>query len=221
MEILTNPSDVLPRLWAAPYSAIDTETTNNYDDRSVIGTSRLFCGSVAWREGSDVRCAVFFPDQLGAYKEWLESPKAKKVGHNLWHYDSHVFANEGITLRGQHFDTLTGARLLDTNRDNGLKAWGKRLGFSMTSFKDLTARPGHSRIVRSYKRDAVRNGITYTAGAEYQTVNFNTTEKVPLDELWELYPQRREKILEYAAEDAVVHLVLYEHLVEELKLWTV
>ncbi|UUZ50561.1 hypothetical protein LP420_12630 [Massilia sp. B-10] len=42
---------------------------------------------------------------LEKMRAWLEDPAKPKVGQNL-KYDSHIFANHGVTLRGIVHDTL-------------------------------------------------------------------------------------------------------------------
>lgn len=73
----------------------------------------------------------------------IEDPGLRKIGHNL-KFDKHIFANEGIEMKGLWFDTMISAYLLNTeNRSLGLKSLAfNKLGIEMSAFEDLfTSKP--------------------------------------------------------------------------------
>jgi hypothetical protein len=72
---------------------------------------------------------------MQVFKAWLENPKFKKVFHN-WSFDSHMFANHGVLVKGFNGDTLHMGRLWDSSRSmaggyklsslcHDLLGWGK------------------------------------------------------------------------------------------------
>ena len=52
---------------------------------------------------------------MQVFKGWLENAKFKKVFHN-WSFDSHMFANHGVVVKGFAGDTMHMARLWDSSR---------------------------------------------------------------------------------------------------------
>jgi DNA polymerase-1 len=106
------------RIAAAPLVALDTETTSlSYRRAELVGISL----AVTAGEAAYIPLAHRYPgapDQLNRaavlerLKPWLESA-APKVGHHL-KYDAHIFANEGITLRGIQHDTMLESYVLSS-----------------------------------------------------------------------------------------------------------
>lgn len=91
------------------------------------------------------------PDQLGRefvlakLKPWLESAQHAKVGQNL-KYDSHVFANHGITLRGIAHDTLLASYVLEAHQRHDMDTLARRhLNQTTISFEDVCGK-GASQI---------------------------------------------------------------------------
>jgi hypothetical protein len=194
---------------------IDTETVGcDPSKESPVGTARLWCTTLAWRSATG-RSTAFVPRRF-TYRlaGWLESPGAKKVGTNIYGYESHVFRNMGIELRGIHGDTVDMSRLIDPREmidehgGHGLKPWGKRMGFDVVEYKQLFRRRKPGRLAY-YKRDSVtvKDGVTvhHVANAEHQIL-LKQWETMPIDEAWKLYPQRREQIIKYAVQDAEMSL---------------
>jgi len=108
----------LERIAAAPLVALDTETTSlAYMRAELVGISL----AVTAGEAAYIPLAHRYPgapDQLNRdavlarLKPWLEST-APKVGHHL-KYDSHIFANHGIELRGVTHDTMLESYVLNS-----------------------------------------------------------------------------------------------------------
>ncbi|HYD33188.1 MAG TPA: 5'-3' exonuclease H3TH domain-containing protein, partial [Methylophilaceae bacterium] len=66
-----------------------------------------------------------FEATLERLKPLLEDPAIKKVGQNL-KYDKHVFANEGIDLRGIEHDTLLQSYVLESHRSHNMDDLARR-----------------------------------------------------------------------------------------------
>jgi len=133
----------LERLRAAPLAAIDTETTS-LDPMA----ARLVGISVAVEAGHAAYIPVGHrapgtPAQLDRawvldqLRPWLEDADAPKLLHHA-KYDAHVFANEGLTLRGVRHDTMLQAYVLQSHRRVNLQdlciQW---LGVTGTTYEDL------------------------------------------------------------------------------------
>jgi DNA polymerase-1 len=108
----------LQRIAAAPLVALDTETTSlAYMRAELVGISL----AVTAGEAAYIPLAHRYPgapDQLNReavlarLKPWLEST-APKLGHHL-KYDTHIFANHGIELRGVAHDTMLESYVLNS-----------------------------------------------------------------------------------------------------------
>jgi DNA polymerase-1 len=133
----------LARLRAAPLAALDTETTS-LDPMA----ARLVGLSFAIEPGRAAYVPVGHrgpgtPEQLDRalvlerLRPWLEDPAAPKLLHHA-KYDAHVFANEGVGLRGVRHDTMLQAYVLQSHRRVNLQElciqW---LGLTGTTYEDL------------------------------------------------------------------------------------
>ncbi len=123
--------------------ALDTET-----DSLVEMQARLVGISLAVRAGQ----ACYIPlahrhpggveqlpkgEVLARLKPWLENADAAKVLHNA-KYDTHVFANEGVALRGVAHDTMLQAYVLESHRGVGMEDLAHRwLGRKGVSFEEI------------------------------------------------------------------------------------
>jgi DNA polymerase-1 len=91
--------------------AIDTETNSlSWSNAVWVGMSVALQEHQAYyipiaHQVMDERSICSREDVISLLKPWLESPNHFKVGQNL-KFDLHIFANEGITLRGIADDTL-------------------------------------------------------------------------------------------------------------------
>jgi DNA polymerase-1 len=134
------------RIAAAPLVALDTKTTNlSYRRAELVGISL----AVATGEAAYIPLAHRYPgapDQLSRdavlarLKPWLESA-APKVGHQL-KYDAHIFANDGITLRGIEHDTMLESYVLNstaTRHDMGSVA-ALYLGLTTLKYEDVVGK---------------------------------------------------------------------------------
>ena len=89
------------------------------------------------------------PDQLDVelvlarLKPWLENPNAAKLGQNI-KYDTHVFANAGITIRGYTHDTMLQSYVLEAHKPHSLESLASRhLGRSGLSYEDVCGKGAH------------------------------------------------------------------------------
>jgi len=217
---------------------VDTETIGvDPTSESPVGRGRIFCWSLAFIDpelgkhetGVPLAQRVFLPGwTLERLTPWLESD-LPKVGHGIFEFDKHLFANQGIQLGGILADTVHMSRLLqaDKNKPNGLKhLMSTFLGYELGAFKELFSRPTalppdkkQSQQVegkQSYKKIDGYRVPTYTAPGDCW-VRFNDSpSQIPLDELWEYYPKLRNTLVDYASLDAKATLELYFYLKAKL-----
>ena len=76
-------------------------------------------------------------------KPWLEDATQRKLGQNV-KYDTHVFANAGIDVRGYVHDTMLESYVLEAHRLHSLESLAMRhLGRSGLSYEDLCGKGAH------------------------------------------------------------------------------
>ncbi|RQO57384.1 DNA polymerase I [Paucibacter sp. KBW04] len=133
----------LAKLQAAPLVALDTETDSLEPMLArIVGISfSIKAGEAAYiplrHEGPDAPQQLPLDEVLAKLKPWLEDANAPKLGQNL-KYDTHVFANHGIALRGVQHDTMLQSYVLEAHKTHGLGALGERyLGRAGVSYEDL------------------------------------------------------------------------------------
>jgi len=102
------------------------EGTSSRQKGALASKSKRLWVDTAGEEGEAV---------MQVFKAWLEDPKFKKVFHN-WSFDSHMFANHGVIVKGFAGDTMHMGRLWDSSRSmaggyklsslcHDLLGWGK------------------------------------------------------------------------------------------------
>ncbi len=115
----------LEKIDAASLTAVDTETTSLEPmHASLVGISLCVeAGSAAY-----IPLAHNYPgapDQLARervleiLRPWLENPAKPKLGQHL-KYDSHIFANHGVSLQGIVHDTLLQSYVLESHRNHDM-----------------------------------------------------------------------------------------------------
>ncbi len=144
-------ADWLARVQQAALTSIDTETTSlDSMTAQLVGIS-LCCVAghaayipVAHRyPGAPPQLSREFV--LNYLKPWLEDPDRLKVGQNL-KYDTHVFANHGVSLRGIAHDTLLESYVLESHRSHDMDSLAMRhLGRKTISFEEVCGK-GASQI---------------------------------------------------------------------------
>ena len=133
----------LARLRGAPLAAIDTETDSLDPMRArIVGISF----ALQAREAAYIPLAHNYadaPDQLpledvlARLKPWLEDEACGKMGQNI-KYDSHVFENHGIAVRGWRHDTLLQSYVLEAHKPHSLESLADRhLGRKGLSYEDI------------------------------------------------------------------------------------
>ena len=139
----------IAKIDAAPLTAIDTETDSLDAMRAqIVGISL----STAAGEAAYIPLRHTYPgapDQLpvdqvlALLKPWLEDAGAAKLGQNI-KYDTHVFANAGITVQGYVHDTMLQSYVLEAHKPHSLESLALRhLGRSGLSFEDLCGKGVH------------------------------------------------------------------------------
>ena len=133
----------LLKLTAADLVAVDTETDSLEPLLAkIVGISfSVMAGEAAYiplrHNGPDAPEQLPLDEVLAKLKPWLEDESKKKLGQNL-KYDTHVFANHGIALRGVAHDTMLQSYVLEAHKTHGLGALGERyLGRAGVSYEDL------------------------------------------------------------------------------------
>lgn len=168
----------IARLQAAPLVAIDTETDSLDPMRArIIGISF----AVQPLEAAYVPVGHDYPgapDQLpldevlARLRPWLEDAGTRKVGQNI-KYDSHVFANHGVTVRGYAHDTMLESYVLEAHKPHGLASLADRhLGRSGINYEDLCGK-GAGQIPFSHV--AVDQASTYSGEDSEMTLQVHQT----------------------------------------------
>lgn len=137
----------LAKIQAAELTALDTETTSlNYMQAELVGIS--LATEIA--EAAYIPVAHRYagaPEQLdrdwvlSKLKPWLESPQHKKVGHHL-KYDTHVFKNHGVELRGIAFDSMLESYVFNSTatRHDMNSVAAKYLGIHPSKYEDVAGK---------------------------------------------------------------------------------
>ncbi len=179
----------LDRISNAPLVSVDTETTG-LDPM----TARLVGISLSVEPDHAAYVPVGHnyagaPEQLAldrvlaVLKDWMQSPKHRKVGQNL-KYDKHVFANHGVLLSGIEHDTLLQSYVLESHQSHDMDSLAARhLGVMTISYDEVTGK-GASRI--PFEQVAVERATEYSGEDADVTLQLHRT----------LYPQieRDEKL---------------------------
>ncbi len=133
----------LTAIGAAELTAVDTETTSLEPmTAQMVGISL----SVEPGKGAYIPVAHRYagvPEQLplalvlDKMRGWLEDPAKPKVGQNL-KFDSHIFANHGVALRGIAHDTLLQSYVFESHKPHDMDAMAKRhLGYTTIPFAEV------------------------------------------------------------------------------------
>ena len=133
----------LDKIQHAELTSLDTETTSlDPMTAQLVGIS-LCCeaGHAAY-----IPVAHRYPDApahlsrelvLAQLTPWLEDQSKPKVGQNL-KYDSHIFANHGVTLRGIAHDTMLESYVFESHKSHDMDSLALRhLNRKTISFEDV------------------------------------------------------------------------------------
>jgi len=139
----------LAKIDQAPITAIDTETDSLDGMRAqIVGISlSTKVGEAAYIPLRHSYAGA--PDQLAAdhvldrLRPWLEDAGKPKLGQNI-KYDTHVFANAGIEVRGYAHDTMLQSYVLEAHKAHSLESLAERhLGRKGLSYEDLCGKGAH------------------------------------------------------------------------------
>jgi DNA polymerase-1 len=128
---------------AAPLTAVDTETTSLEPmTAQMVGISLsvepgVACYIPVAHSYQGVPQQLERDHVLARMKPWLEDATRLKVGQNL-KYDSHIFANHGVSLRGIHHDTLLESYVFESHRPHDMDSLALRhLNHTTIPFVDV------------------------------------------------------------------------------------
>ncbi len=156
----------LQRIDAAELTAVDTETTSLDPLRAeLVGISLATeAGRAAYIPVGHAYAGA--PEQLSRatvlakLKPWLESAQHAKLGQHI-KYDSHVFANCGITLQGIAHDTLLESYVLESHQRHDMDSQAQRILSIKTITYDEMTGTGAKRI--GFEQVAVERAAEYAA----------------------------------------------------------
>ena len=141
----------LQKIDAATLTSIDTETTSLIPMQAQLVGISLCCepGVAAYipvaHHYQDAPQQLSREYVLGKMKAWLEDASKAKVGQNL-KYDSHIFENHGVHLRGIVHDTLLESYVFESHRSHDMDSLALRhLNRKTISFQDVCGK-GASQI---------------------------------------------------------------------------
>jgi DNA polymerase-1 len=116
---------------AAPLTSLDTETTSLDPMQAQMVGMSLCCeaGVAAYiplaHRYQDAPAQLGREQVLERMRPWLENPDKPKLGQNM-KYDSHIFANHGIRLRGVAHDTLLESYVFESHRSHDMDSLALR-----------------------------------------------------------------------------------------------
>ena len=133
----------LDKISNATLTAVDTETTSLEPMTAQLVGISLCCeaGIAAYipvaHAYADVPPQLSREFVLGKLKPWLEDTNKPKVGQNL-KYDSHIFANQGVHLRGIVHDTLLQSYVFESHKSHDMDSLAMRhLAHKTISFEEV------------------------------------------------------------------------------------
>jgi len=141
----------IEKINAATLTAVDTETTSLVPMQAQLVGISLCCeaGHAAYipvaHNYQDMPAQLPRELVLAKLKPWLEDDSKPKLGQNL-KYDSHIFANQGVQLRGIVHDTLLESYVFESHRTHDMDSLALRhLNRSTISYTDVCGK-GASQI---------------------------------------------------------------------------
>ncbi len=139
----------LAQIDAAPLTALDTETDSlDGMQARIVGISlSTQVGESAYiplgHVGPDAPTQLPLDEVLARLKPWLEDVSKPKLGQNI-KYDTHVFANHGISVRGYVHDTMLQSYVVEAHKPHSLESLAQRhLGRKGLSYEDVAGKGAH------------------------------------------------------------------------------
>jgi len=200
--------------------AIDCETVGiDPSKQSPVYNGRMVCFSLAWDSDNGIHTAVVDVGNLPTFAKWLKS--VALVGHNIFGFDRHIFANHSVLLGNITHDTMLMSRLARNSNfmRHGLKPLAlEYLGLEMDDFKKTFSRPLLGPVLtRAKVSHSKRKGIPTTLGTSWQVIP-KKTELIPLDEVFaDPDHPKYNTLIHYAALDAYATLLLLPVMADLLK----
>ncbi len=156
----------LDKIRAAALTAVDTETTSLDPFKArLVGISL----AVTPGEAAYIPVGHQYPgagDQLACdhvlakLKPWLEDAHAPKLGQHI-KYDTHVFANHGVHLRGAAHDTLLQSYVLESHKPHDMDDLAQRhLSIKTITYDEMTGK-GAARI--GFEQVSIERASEYAA----------------------------------------------------------
>jgi DNA polymerase-1 len=163
----------MKEMGAAELVSVWTDTTSEEPMRArIVGLSfGTSAGRAAYlplaHRYAGAPAQIDFEKALATLKPWLESDRARKLGHDS-KYVQHVLANHGIALRGIAQDSLLESYVLESSSRHDLESLGERhLGTKLLSIDEVTG-TGAQRI--SFEQVEVARASAYSAGSADATL---------------------------------------------------
>lgn len=133
----------MEKIHAAELTSVDTETTSlDQMQAELVGISLccepgVACYIPVAHRYQDAPQQLDRNLVLDKLRVWLEDDKQAKVGQHL-KYDSHIFANYGITLRGIKHDTMLESYVFESHRSHDMDSLALRhLNRKTITFQDV------------------------------------------------------------------------------------
>ncbi len=133
----------IEKIHAAELTSVDTETTSlDQMQAELVGISLccepgVACYIPVAHRYQDVPQQLDRNLVLNKLRTWLEDDKQAKVGQHL-KYDSHIFANYGIALRGIKHDTMLESYVFESHRNHDMDSLALRhLNRKTITFQDV------------------------------------------------------------------------------------
>ncbi|WP_423708927.1 DNA polymerase I [Undibacterium sp. WLX3042] len=133
----------ITRINNASLTAVDTETTSLEPMTAQLVGISLCCeaGHACYipvaHQYADAPAQLPRELVLEKLRPWLEDESKAKVGQNL-KYDTHIFANHGVALRGIVHDTLLESYVFESHKSHNMDSLALRhLGKKTISFEDV------------------------------------------------------------------------------------
>ena len=156
----------LTKIRGAKLTAVDTETTSLDPFKArLVGISLCVeAGDAAYipvghqYPGAGDQLAL--DHVLAKLRPWLEDPQAPKLGQHI-KYDTHVFANHGVALRGTIHDTLLQSYVLESHKPHDMDDLaGRHLSIKTISYDEVTGK-GAARI--GFEQVSIERATEYAA----------------------------------------------------------
>jgi DNA polymerase I len=156
----------LAKIRGAKLTAVDTETTSLDPFKArLVGISLCVeAGTAAYipvghqYPGAGDQLAL--DHVLAKLKPWLEDAHAAKLGQHF-KYDTHVFANHGVQVRGAAHDTLLQSYVLESHKPHDMDDLAQRhLSIKTITYDEVTGK-GAGRI--GFEQVSIESATTYAA----------------------------------------------------------